>query len=110
MTDAEKLARAIILFTRGGAWSSADHDNWRTYTGTPLALVRNLTLLAEKVIANEQRTSIPDPPGALRLSSPVLARQPSSPRVTTETLHHNGPEERTLWPVEPGSKLGGPDH
>lgn len=49
-----RLAKAVILFLRGGPWLPEDQETWRTLTGSPLATTKTLADLARQV---EQETS-----------------------------------------------------
>lgn len=111
MTDAEKLALAVLLFHRGGPWTREDHENWKRYTGTPLAFTRTLGDLARRVLDNEQRAreASGDSSRQVRLSGAVIPSDPKASYRSGTSLHYLSPEEGTLWKVEPGSKLEGPD-
>lgn len=54
MTDAEKLARAVLLFFRGDPWSPIDGEIWEHLTGTRVSTTRTLCDLARKVRAAEE--------------------------------------------------------
>lgn len=44
-----RLARAVLLFHRGGPWTPEDHHAWASLTGTWLCTTKNLCDLARKV-------------------------------------------------------------
>jgi hypothetical protein len=46
---AERLARAVLLFHRGGPWTEQDREVWLSLTGTPDATTRTLCDLARQV-------------------------------------------------------------
>lgn len=53
LTPAERLARAVLLFHRGGIWTPEDHATWRALTGTVLCTQKNLCELARQVQRGE---------------------------------------------------------
>lgn len=44
-----RLAKAVILFLRGGPWLKADHDTWFALTGERICTTKTLANLARKV-------------------------------------------------------------
>lgn len=58
ISDAEKLARAVLLFHRGGPWSDTDRELWRHYTGSDDATTRSLCDLARRVMRAESARTI----------------------------------------------------
>lgn len=54
ITDAERLARAVLLFFWGGRWDLDDQARWKTLTGTNDATTRTLGDLARTVIASSK--------------------------------------------------------
>ena len=46
-----RLARAVLLFFRGGPWTPEDHTEWAANTGTPLCTTKNLCDMARQVEA-----------------------------------------------------------
>jgi hypothetical protein len=55
ISDAEKLARAVLLFHRGGEWTPYDREMWVVLTGQSDATTKTLCDLARKVRAAEER-------------------------------------------------------
>lgn len=55
MSDAEKLARAVLLFFEGGPWTEDYRETWKLLTGSDVATTRSLGELARKVRAQEER-------------------------------------------------------
>jgi hypothetical protein len=55
ISGAERLARAVLLFHRGGAWSAWDREVWQALTGTTEATTRTLCNLARQVRDAEER-------------------------------------------------------
>jgi hypothetical protein len=53
ISTAERLARAVLLFHRGGPWSDWDREVWRALTGTDDATTRALCDLARQVEREE---------------------------------------------------------
>lgn len=49
MTDAEKLARAVLLFHDGEVWTSAKRQEWLELTGAHDATTRTFCDLARRV-------------------------------------------------------------
>lgn len=56
ISDAERLARAVLLWHRGGPWSAEDREMWRHYTGSDDATTKVLCDLARRVRAAEEVT------------------------------------------------------
>lgn len=54
ISDAEKLARAVLLFWQGGAWSEEQQTLWEACTGTANTTTRALCDLARKVRSQEE--------------------------------------------------------
>jgi hypothetical protein len=54
ISDAERLARAVLLFHRGGPWSDWDREVWRALTGADEATTRALCDLARTVELEEE--------------------------------------------------------
>lgn len=48
-----RLARAVLLFHRGGVWTPEDHQTWASLTGTWLCTTKNLCELARQVQRGE---------------------------------------------------------
>lgn len=113
MNDAERLALAVLLFHRGGPWTRKDHEDWKSYTGTPLAFTRTLGDLARRVLDNEQRAreraGEADKSRQVRLSGAVIPSDPKTSYPAGTPLHYISPEEGALWKVESGSKLESTD-
>jgi hypothetical protein len=58
LSDAERLARAVLLFHRGGPWTAWDIEVWRVLTGESEATTRALCDLARRVRkAEEERNA-----------------------------------------------------
>jgi hypothetical protein len=55
ISSAERLARAVLLFHRGGAWNNRDADMWEALTGSREATTKTLCDLARRVRAEEER-------------------------------------------------------
>lgn len=55
MSDAEKLARAVLMFFNGKPWSIEDARMWKDVTGQDDATTRVLCDLAREVKAAEER-------------------------------------------------------
>jgi hypothetical protein len=53
----ERLARAVLLFHRGGPWTDQDREVWRTLTGEDDATTRVLCDLARRVADVSGRAS-----------------------------------------------------
>jgi hypothetical protein len=57
MTPAERLARAVLLFHRGGPWSPEDRAAWEALAGATEATTVTLCDLARRTLAEiEGRT------------------------------------------------------
>lgn len=54
ISDAERLARAVLLFHRGGEWTLEDRITWHALTGTDESTTRTLCDLARHVRAAEE--------------------------------------------------------
>lgn len=54
ITAAERLARAVLLFYRGGPWTAWDREVWRELTGSSDATNKTLCDLARLVRAFEE--------------------------------------------------------
>lgn len=54
ISDAERLARAVLLFHRGSPWSAVDREMWRHYTGSDEATTKALCDLARRVRRSEE--------------------------------------------------------
>ena len=64
MTGNERLARAVLLFFRGGPWSDNDRAVWETMTGYPTPTAATLCEFAREVLSDERMRSqgLPHPP------------------------------------------------
>ena len=56
---AARLARAVLLFLRGGPWTREDHENWVALTGSPLATTKTLGDMARRMIEETERAKAP---------------------------------------------------
>lgn len=93
MTDAEKLAQAVILMCRPPKpWTPEDHKTWRECTGTPLVTMGNLVNLARRIIDNERSTKTSGLAGQVHADGAVIG----SP---TETRGAAGPRLAHISPV-----------
>lgn len=54
MSDAEKLARAVLMFYAGTAWGDNERETWLMLTGSDEATTRTLGNLARRVRAQEE--------------------------------------------------------
>jgi hypothetical protein len=54
MTDAERLARAVLLFHRGGMWTEMDREEWELLTGSGEASTKTLCDLARRTAPEEE--------------------------------------------------------
>ena len=54
MSDAEKLARAVLMFYQGVAWSQNDRETWLMLTGEEEVTTRTIGNLARRVRAQEE--------------------------------------------------------
>jgi hypothetical protein len=54
MSDAEKLARAVLMFYQGVTWGENERETWLMLTGSEEATTRTLGNLARKVRAQEE--------------------------------------------------------
>jgi hypothetical protein len=57
MSDAEKFARAVVLFHQGGEWTRANSELWFALTKTDVATTRTLCDFARKIIDHEGRAA-----------------------------------------------------
>ena len=55
LTSAERLARAVLLFHKGGQWTKEDGSIWLALTGAEEATTRTLCELARRVRDEEER-------------------------------------------------------
>jgi hypothetical protein len=60
LSNAECLARAVLLFHRSGPWTDWDREVWRALTGTDDATTRTLCMLA-RMIEHEEELARPRP-------------------------------------------------
>ena len=56
LSDAERLARAVLLFHRGGGWIQSDSEMWLILTGVREATTKTLCDLARQVRKTEEET------------------------------------------------------
>jgi hypothetical protein len=54
ISDSERLARAVLLFHRGGRWTAGDTEMWETLTGELQVTTKVLCNLARRVRKNEE--------------------------------------------------------
>jgi len=54
MTDAERLAKAVLLFHGGGPWFARDRELWSALTGEREATTKVLCDLARRIRATEE--------------------------------------------------------
>lgn len=54
MSNAERLARAVLLFHHGSPWTADDAEMWVTLTGSQDATTRTLCNLARRVRREEE--------------------------------------------------------
>ena len=54
LAPVERLARAVLMFHRGGVWTPQDLATWRALTGSPLATTRTLCDLARRMIPEDK--------------------------------------------------------
>ena len=54
LSDAERLARAVLLFHRGAPWTDHDREVWQALTGESEATTRVLCELARAVRHREE--------------------------------------------------------
>lgn len=54
LSDAERLARAVLLFHRGGPWSAWDSEVWRVLTGSRDVTAKALCNFARRVRKEEE--------------------------------------------------------
>jgi len=55
LTDAEKLARAVLLFHKAAPWMKSDDEIWVALTGSDQVTTKVLCDLARKVRQQEER-------------------------------------------------------
>jgi hypothetical protein len=55
MTDTERLARAVLLFHRGGAWTVQDREDWQVLTGKRDCTTRALCDFARQILDTGDR-------------------------------------------------------
>jgi hypothetical protein len=60
---AERLARAVLLFHRGGIWTDWDREVWLALTGEHDATTRVLCDLARELRSHEEAVREEDDPG-----------------------------------------------
>lgn len=68
MTGNERLARAVLLFFRGGTWTDEDRVVWEVMTGHPGPTAASLCELARDVLSDERMRNQGLHRGAARLS------------------------------------------
>ena len=54
LSGAERLARAVLLFHRGGPWTAWDGEVWRVLTGNREITTKALCNLARRVRKEEE--------------------------------------------------------
>jgi hypothetical protein len=54
MSDAETMARVVLLFFRGGPWTQQDHDEWQKLTGCFVVTTKVMGDLARKILERNQ--------------------------------------------------------
>jgi hypothetical protein len=54
MTGAERLARAVLLFHKGGEWTPDNLAEWRVMTGSMEATTKVLCDVAREVLVDER--------------------------------------------------------
>ena len=57
MTPLERLARAVLLFHRGGRWTGTDRNEWAMLTNDEDATKVVLCDLARRLLAEERETT-----------------------------------------------------
>ena len=57
MTGNERLARAVLLFFRGGPWTDNDRAVWESMTGYPTPTAATLCEFAREVLSDERMRS-----------------------------------------------------
>jgi hypothetical protein len=55
LNNTERLARAVLLFHRGGPWTKNDQEMWEALTGAKDATTKALCELARVVHGQEER-------------------------------------------------------
>lgn len=79
ISDAEKLARAVLLWFDPGAWGDRNRDVWRELTGTDDATTKTLCDLARKVRSAEERKPQPTKEADESDNVPVLRTTGAAP-------------------------------
>lgn len=54
MRDAERLARAVLLFHNGGPWTNQERETWTELTGEYEATTVRLCDLARRILASRE--------------------------------------------------------
>jgi hypothetical protein len=54
MTGTERLARAVLLFDRGGAWTADNMAEWKVVTGSSEVTSKVLCDVAREVLVDER--------------------------------------------------------
>lgn len=54
MSDAERLARAVLLFHNGGPWTDQERETWVALTGEYEATTVKLCDLARRILASAE--------------------------------------------------------
>ena len=57
VTGNERLARAVLLFFRGGPWTDDDRAVWESMTGYPTPTAATLCDFAREVLSDERMRS-----------------------------------------------------
>ena len=57
MTPLERLARAVLLFHRGGRWTGTDRNEWVMLTNEEDATTVVLCGLARRLLAEDRETT-----------------------------------------------------
>ena len=58
LSNAERLARAVLLLHRGGPWTTADREIWKAITGQDEASTKSLCDFARKIRKAEERVAV----------------------------------------------------
>jgi len=58
MTPGERLARAVLLFHRGGPWTDEDRALWEALTGATDATSRTLCDVAREVVQDAKERNL----------------------------------------------------
>lgn len=118
MTDAERLAEGLLIFLKKPGPTQQDFQRWTQILGAHHMHTRVLIQLAEKIL-HERDTPTGDTPGEATTPVPpnssgeihepgsIIESQSSSLESTGEALRNYSSAERTIWPMEPSSKLDG---